>query len=71
MSALMTSRLVTTKGTLLAWWPPLWYTSHCWEELKDVGNTGDTGKARCQELPLHALIWSEEQCLYGLYTRVS
>src|SRR6266700_6776995 len=68
-AAARADQIITTRGTLLASEPPLWYTSWCWEELRNRWE-----QCRCREgpvsrLPFHALIWAEEQCIYELYTR--
>ena len=62
-------RIITTRGTLLASEPPLWYTSWCWEELRGRWEQCRHREGPMSRAPLHALIWSEEQRLYELYTR--
>src|SRR6266550_4631741 len=68
-AAARADRIITTRGTLLAGEPPLWYTSWCWEELRDRWEQGRHREGPMSRAPLHALIWSAEQRLYGLYTR--
>src|SRR5437588_408605 len=68
-AAARADQIITTRGTLLASEPPLWYTSWCWEELRDRWEQGRHREGPMSRAPLHALIWSAEQRLYGLYTR--
>src|SRR6266700_2578664 len=68
-AAARADQIITTRGTRLASEPPLWYTSWCWEELRDRWEQGRHREGPMSRAPLHALIWSAEQRLYGLYTR--
>src|SRR5215831_6216329 len=62
-------RIVTPRGMLLAGPPALWYTSWCWEELRDRWEQGRHREGPMSRAPLHALIWSKEQRLYELHTQ--
>src|SRR6266699_3426365 len=68
-AAARADQIITTRGTLLASEPPRWYTAWCWEELRDRWEQGRHREGPMSRAPLHALIWSAEQRLYGLYTR--
>src|SRR6266699_6529767 len=68
-AAARADQIITTRGTLLASEPPLWYTSWCWEELRDRWEQGRHREGPMSRAPLHALIWSSEQGLYELYTQ--
>jgi LuxR family maltose regulon positive regulatory protein len=57
------------RGMLLAGELPLWYTSWCWEELKDRWEQCRHREGPMSRAPLHALIWSKEHLLYELYTQ--
>jgi LuxR family maltose regulon positive regulatory protein len=52
---------------ILACWSPVWYTS--WEEQQRLWKEHRHREGPMSRVPLHALIWSQDQGCYALYTQ--